>query len=47
MRNLYHSLIRASAFLGKEIAEVIRQPRLIFEPRPGTVFDLAPVRDRL
>ncbi len=29
MGNLYHSLIRASAFLGKEIAEVIRQPRLI------------------
>jgi len=29
MSNLIHSLIRISAFLGKEIAEVVRQPRLI------------------
>ncbi len=29
MRNFYRSLIRASAFLGKEMAEVLRQPRMI------------------
>jgi ABC-2 type transport system permease protein len=30
MSNAYHFIIRVSSFLGKEIAEVIRQPRLIF-----------------
>ena len=29
MRSLFHSLIRINAFIGKEISEVIRQPRLI------------------